>query len=104
MTKFYTVNEVAELYNVAPNLVRIWINNGKMYAIKRKIGFGGLWEYAIPEDSLTNVREYKRVANYNTYRATIRRATERLDMLEEALYDEINLIIEMRQKLEKGEF
>ena len=103
MAKFYTVDEVAKLYNVDPKLVRIWIRNGKMYAVKRRIGIGGLWEYAIPEESLNNCCEYRRSGNYNSYRADKRHIVEQLDLLEEALYDEINLISEMRLKLERGE-
>jgi predicted site-specific integrase-resolvase len=49
--KLYKVSEVAELFEVTPATVRLWLNEGILYGVK--IGKGYYWR--IPQSSIENL-------------------------------------------------
>ena len=103
MTKFFTVKEVAETYNIREIHVRDLIRARRIRAIKQDLDFGGLWEYLIPEQDLDVVREYSYFRDMRPIKALNQEFLDRLDELEEQMYDNICFIGEIRRKLEKGE-
>jgi len=44
--RYFSTDEIAEMYNLKPVTIRNWINSGKLRAVK----LGHLWR--IPEDAL----------------------------------------------------
>lgn len=104
MKQFYTVNETAEIYGVSPATVTKMIRDGEIKAVKQMLGYGGFYRWAIPVKSITpkSVFEHRNF-DPRTIRALERDYLDRLDELEEALYDTIECISEIRYKIEKGE-
>lgn len=104
MKQFYTVNEVADIYDVSPTTVKKWIHGCEIKAVKQLIGYGGIKRWVIPVKYVTpkSVFEHRNF-DPRTIRTMNRDYLNRLDEIEEALYDSIECINEIRHRIEKGE-
>lgn len=103
MKKLYTIEEVAELYGINPDSICLWIKNGVMKAFKCKSNSGGSWEWLIPEEEFVRCNGWPDFIDLRTDDQRMDDVLMVLDLMEEARYDEIDYIVELRQKLERGE-
>lgn len=103
MKKYLTVNEVTEQFGIPGCMLRRMIQSGEIKALKRKTGYGGLWEYIIPVNVIDETRIYERTHfDPRTVRVMQEDYLARLDELEEQLYDNACLLAEMRERIQKG--